>query len=721
MSELRVALVLGGGVSLGSFSAGALLRVLRLLAHVERGPAKIDVASGASAGSMTLALMIYHLMRGSSLDELERALRAAWVERISFDALRPEPGSHELPSLFSDRIVRSIAHDELNFERWAPASEPHPLFAEGTLLSLALTNLNGIPLRAEGQLIRQPSSRSSGAESVFADAMQATFHDDVMRFAVHRDSAATGSPAGARARTLLPWHDAASRAEWAVFREAALASGAFPGAFPPVRLSRSRSEFQIWPEELERDEFTFDYVDGGVLRNEPLREAIELAAIQDRGRDVERVFIFIDPHISGTRESYPLAFNRDLSLHQIFDERRGTTATSLQVPDYTARLGGVLFRLLDVLSNQAAFRDWLRAARINSQIEWREELLEVLDELEPRAGSDVEGRIERLLERIYSEKFSRGSSSAGPPDPGKVRAQLERDLALRSGDAHSSFSTKVHLLLDLVANLREKSKLNIVAITPASGVEAEALPLAGDFLSNFGGFFDERFRSYDFALGESIASEVLHAEIAGARPLLRADAPECERPIPPASDPRYRDLEGPLRERFERFVADHALAFAPRLGLPRLLHRLFASKLRDRVRSQLSRDEPGPRASFTVEIEGARNLFLKGVPGGRDQPSDPHGRVRTLVTAHGSGQGPEALSGPHLVGASPAPALELWERRFLRPSLRKKVIRLNGEREAWFKGARYRSLPMLKVVLTDGDEIVLTPHDLSDPPGPKSH
>src|SRR5690606_12624019 len=151
-------------------------------------------------------------------------------------------------------------------------------------------------------------------------------------------------PAGIR--VLGPWRDAESRAEWDVFREAAIASGAFPAAFPPVRIGRRKEEFAIWPEELEAEAFGFDYVDGGVLRNEPLREAIHLAAIRDEDRDdVERIFVLIDPNVSGTREVYSLAHNRLLRLATERDETGATRSMSLETPSYTSRLTSVLGRL----------------------------------------------------------------------------------------------------------------------------------------------------------------------------------------------------------------------------------------------------------------------------------------------------------------------------------------------------------------------------------------
>jgi predicted acylesterase/phospholipase RssA len=58
----RVALVLSGGVSLGSYIAGALDELLRWLEA--DGDFEIDVITGASAGATTAALIAHGLLPG---------------------------------------------------------------------------------------------------------------------------------------------------------------------------------------------------------------------------------------------------------------------------------------------------------------------------------------------------------------------------------------------------------------------------------------------------------------------------------------------------------------------------------------------------------------------------------------------------------------------------------------------------------------------------------
>jgi predicted acylesterase/phospholipase RssA len=720
VSELRAVLIMGGGVSLGSFSGGALARTLRLLTEHSRVPARVDVMTGASAGSMTLGLAAYHLYRGSPLEAIERDLREAWVERIAFDGLEPaDLTAHDQPSLFTDRRIREIAGAVLDFGEWTERP-PHALFADGLLVSFALTNLNGVPVRAEGQIIRQAEAGGgppSGERSVFADALQTTFHDDVVRFVLRRPpqgaeegslaewrAAAEREAATQHARLLLPWTDDPMRRRWESFREAAVASGAFPGAFPPVRLARAREEYGAWPEELESGSFAFDYLDGGILRNEPLREAIHLASAQRGGGDPERVFILIDPNVSGTRELYPLGFNQAVQLAQKADSGGRPQREQLEVPTYMNRLMGVLGRAGAVLASQATYRDWLKAARVNSQVEWRDQAEAIIRELVPAPGSQVEARVDALLTAIYEEKALRsGAAAEGDPQlPEAAAAGLRRDLERRAAGGTIDFPLRLLHLVDLIANLRAKRKLNMVAITPASVPPGTSTTLAGNFLSNFGGFFRRSYREHDYLKGAFVADQVLHAQIGDATPLLRGGARRVPEPAAPQPDPDYLSLDAQTRQRFEALVRHHAREAIAGFGVPPLLRGPIADRVRDRVRDSLVKSA-GPTVFLLVRIENARGFFLRGGPRGDDLRADAEDAIQTVV---GLQQHPERtgyrIFGPHLQQAS-TDTLALLEVRapggFLRPSRPVCTISLTGEAADWFTRLRRCGVPSVQVRL----------------------
>src|SRR5215210_3705497 len=84
MAKTRIALVLSGGVSLGSYIAGALDELLRQMAA--SGEYEIDIITGASAGATTAAIIAHGLLyRGG-----ETLLHQIWVEQIDMiDLLDP--------------------------------------------------------------------------------------------------------------------------------------------------------------------------------------------------------------------------------------------------------------------------------------------------------------------------------------------------------------------------------------------------------------------------------------------------------------------------------------------------------------------------------------------------------------------------------------------------------------------------------------------------------
>jgi len=103
---------------------------------------------------------------------------------------------------------------------------------------------------------------------------------------------------------------------------AARATASFPGAFPPVRIDEMdaalMARHQSWParEQFLRDNFSHYHafgvsperavlVDGSVLNNKPVLEAIEAASSHAAFREVDRRLIYIDPHPGKAREPTP--------------------------------------------------------------------------------------------------------------------------------------------------------------------------------------------------------------------------------------------------------------------------------------------------------------------------------------------------------------------------------------------------------------------------------
>jgi predicted acylesterase/phospholipase RssA len=94
---IRLALVLGGGVSLGTYVAGAVTEILRSLEGNGRGGVKLYVVAGSSAGSLTAAMVGRALAINPTL--------APWLERVWVDIVDSEV------LLRSDRADRSVFMD----------------------------------------------------------------------------------------------------------------------------------------------------------------------------------------------------------------------------------------------------------------------------------------------------------------------------------------------------------------------------------------------------------------------------------------------------------------------------------------------------------------------------------------------------------------------------------------------------------------------------------
>ena len=89
MPERRLAITIKGAVSLGAYEAGAIEETLRLIAYnnsqANSIPWYIDAACGASAGSMTSAMVAAALVRGDT-----GVMRRTWVSGVSIGMLAPE-------------------------------------------------------------------------------------------------------------------------------------------------------------------------------------------------------------------------------------------------------------------------------------------------------------------------------------------------------------------------------------------------------------------------------------------------------------------------------------------------------------------------------------------------------------------------------------------------------------------------------------------------------
>ena len=117
---------MGGSVSLGAFSGGALSQVIEDLASLNDPNIKIDAVPGASGGDV---------------NNVRKLQRSAWVNQISTAAVAKKPTDGEWKALLNRDIVDQISADGL---RWQEGDQPNPrLLADRVVFTSSITELSG--------------------------------------------------------------------------------------------------------------------------------------------------------------------------------------------------------------------------------------------------------------------------------------------------------------------------------------------------------------------------------------------------------------------------------------------------------------------------------------------------------------------------------------------------------------------------------------------------
>lgn len=368
---LRLGFAMGGGVSLGTFSGSALSEVLKLV--ILRGQDRegnafdnvvVDVFSGASAGAMSLAIMLRSLVSRTpgqvakatqaldrdfgneftSLDPGKRQMMIAaqvlqdvqeeiWVEKICLERLL-EPEAAGLRLRTTAAVLNRGAVDELAAEY---ISFPHgirladkQLLGDRVLFGATISNMTPILADARKDLNADEIGFLGLADGmtsnlhreirvfdlIFSNIQETHLHD-VRRFpsrwcryhvgpAIHRDPHGIGSITEPKV--------------WAKIAATSVASGAFPGAFEPVVLERRSYEYgpALWPFGENQDRHNFTFVDGGVFNNEPIREAFRLASFidaQNPSDKYERCIVFVDPNVANPATKGRVSVHRRFKIY----------------------------------------------------------------------------------------------------------------------------------------------------------------------------------------------------------------------------------------------------------------------------------------------------------------------------------------------------------------------------------------------------------------------
>lgn len=286
--DIRIAVVLTGGVSLAVWISGVTLELLHL-AQASRdcwteyhgvlelliATARVDVIAGTSAGGINGAFLALGLTHDRDLG----CLRELWTSKGALDQLLRDPLEKDPPSLLQGDAY------------FYPA------------LCGALTDVLGQPkLPSPGRDADSPvvliltGTLWDGRVSTFTDDMGRSIaevdHDATFRFSTSKDviRRADGSTCG----------DLTADGVAQELAVAARCTSSFPGAFEPRKVTVTDSE----PGPTGRhasDAGMVNFaesqyvVDGGVLLNKPIRPALEAIYRQSGESQVRRLLAYIAP------------------------------------------------------------------------------------------------------------------------------------------------------------------------------------------------------------------------------------------------------------------------------------------------------------------------------------------------------------------------------------------------------------------------------------------
>lgn len=533
----KLALVLGGGASLGTYVGGAVSEILSALERNRRSePVTVEVISGSSAGALTAALAARALtVNPTLLPWIEKA----WVEAVDARTLL-NPDRNDRSALLDVELL-----DELTRALVAgPAAEddrPSAALGETLRVGLSLSNLQGIPFDFRFGFLNV-RDRRYGAR-IYSDWID--FH--------------------------LSARNRAGDPIWESLRQAALASASFPFLFPPRPLARSAGEYP--GAHLPEGEVTMWYSDGGLFDNQPLDLAKRLVDRSDSHRSADWRYILVDP---------------TMLSREFLEPEPGTPPTSA---------GALASDIVTALLGENAARDWRGANKVNARLDVLQALVDRLPEINDRLDDPEAVALGRyvgeLAERVAEMKVAvrRGPPSPQEADPvvDYLDGNLERiqsDPRFRSAfrrpttRAGRTRLAKLVFLLEAIGGLRGKEPLALYLVAPRRADE-----LAGRHLGGFAGFFDREWRTHDFRSGRQDARTLLTGALSDLVDYEPEEIADGASP-PDAGEDILGSLPSAARRRLEAYLDAEARRWVGDLDLG-LLGRLTGWAWKPVVRRQL--------------------------------------------------------------------------------------------------------------------------------------
>lgn len=327
----KLAIVISGAVSLGSYEAGVMYELLEAIAHRNESletdhpdRVAIDVITGASAGAMTAAILSQQLFYGGSRlrDPYNNPLFNAWVKKVDIDGLLKVERKNHKYSLLSSAVVDDIGEAYL-LDDPGNAMDRHPAAADSLRIGLAMSNLNGFSQEIAGE-------KESFAYSRYKDQFVCQLRCVAP---IGGQPASIDQDAGMKIqltemeprmeRRKVVWRPMLNSCSWPILRMMAFSSGAFPFAFRARRICRTGGSDASLMQTRDScrkaaggDQAyggNYLYTDGGVFENEPVGMAASLARdIDEEDGHSPRSYLFVAPG-KRTIDADPF-FNRDDDL-----------------------------------------------------------------------------------------------------------------------------------------------------------------------------------------------------------------------------------------------------------------------------------------------------------------------------------------------------------------------------------------------------------------------
>jgi patatin-related protein len=280
LEEVRLAVVMNGGVSLAVWIAGVTNEINQLqqqppdrtkgpygaLLEIVQSTARVDVISGASAGGINGAFLALATVYGTSLSELG----VLWARRAALADLLRSPFAKNPPSLLQGERFLEQLHD--SFADVFPKDHEtryRPPRQAPVDLTVTVSMIQGEPVPFVDDYGTPMTQANHRGRIQFVRTEWTSEEEDPFR-----------SPTLVRQLAL-----------------AARSTASFPGAFEPSLIPVGISAGESHPDMsgIARFASTRYVLDGGILMNQPMQPALQAIADQPASRQVRRILVYVNP------------------------------------------------------------------------------------------------------------------------------------------------------------------------------------------------------------------------------------------------------------------------------------------------------------------------------------------------------------------------------------------------------------------------------------------